>query len=325
MGGDPAVFGTPVSVFHAACRARVATRSHSMLASSTHDTKRSEDVRSRLAVLSEIPAAWAGFVRRAIERNQRHRRGPAPDRNAEYLLYQTLVGAWPLGTGRAVAYMEKASKEAKVHTSWIDPDSGYETALREFVEAVCGDEEFQAMLADFVGPLVGAGRVSSLAATLLKLTSPGVADTYQGGELWDLSLVDPDNRRPVDYATRRRLLEELSGMKVEDVQARADEGLPKLLVVTRALHARVAGDYVPLTVAGARAGHVVAFARGGRHATIVPRLVWGLAEAGGSGDTTVELPPGEWRNLFTGEDARGGPVAVGELAERFPVALLEAR
>src|SRR5262245_5744517 len=168
-----------------------------MLATSTHDTKRSEDVRARLDLLSEIPERWAGAVHRWSVRNSRHRPGDWPDRNAEYLFYQTLVGAWPIDSDRMTAYMAKATREAKAHTSWTSPNETYEHALRAFIESSMADRAFTSDLEAFVAPLIAAGRVNSLAQTLLKLTTPGIPDIYQGNELWDLSLVDPDNRRPV--------------------------------------------------------------------------------------------------------------------------------
>jgi (1->4)-alpha-D-glucan 1-alpha-D-glucosylmutase len=258
-----------------------------------------------------------------------------PDRNAEYLLFQTLVGAWPLSVERAVAYMEKASKEAKTRTSWVDADPEYDESLRTFVERVLADERFLADLGEFVEPLVEPGRVVSLAQQLLRLTSPGVPDTYQGTELWDLSLVDPDNRRPVDFDERRRLLESLGddGDEVDpsDVLARTDEGLPKLWLTRQALRLRrrrpelfgPEGAYEPLKAAGARGAHVVAFVRGGGAATVVPRLVVGLDGAGGWEDTTIDVPAGRWRNLLTGNAVDGGEVSLSALLARFPVALLE--
>ncbi|HET7488122.1 MAG TPA: malto-oligosyltrehalose synthase [Acidimicrobiales bacterium] len=330
VGGSPAEWGVSVAEFHHACAEAQAGWPTSMLATSTHDTKRSEDVRARLHLLSERPEEWAAAVRRWSAANDRHRSGPGlPDANAEYLLYQTLVGAWPLPGDRAVAYMEKASKEAKARTSWIDPDPGYDAALRAFVEGVLGDAAFLDDLAAFVAPLVGPGRVTSLAQAVLRLTAPGVPDTYQGTELWDLSLVDPDNRRPVDYETRRRLLDELPGLDAAALWERAGEGLPKLKVVTEALHLRrrrpeafgAGGAYQPLAASGPRAAHVVAFSRGGAVATVVPRLVLGLA--GDWGTTTVALPPGRWRNLLDGADVGGGEVALAGLLGAFPVALLE--
>src|SRR5262249_5405401 len=211
---------------------------HTMLALSTHDTKRSEDVRARISLLSEIPGEWMATVERWASVNAWHHTGRWPDANAEWLYYQTLVGAWPLSTERAIAYMEKAAKEAKAHTSWVDPVPDYDDALSHFVEATLADPQFTDDLKAFVAPLVEPGRVNAMAQKLVQPTAPGVPDLYQGSELWDLSLVDPDNRRPVDFDVRRRLLAELPSLSVEGVMARSDEGLPKLLVVHAALRAR---------------------------------------------------------------------------------------
>ncbi|MGH2820622.1 MAG: malto-oligosyltrehalose synthase, partial [Actinomycetota bacterium] len=178
VGGDPGRFGVGLEAFHDFCASLQSRHPGTLLATSTHDTKRSEDVRARLAVLSEMPDAWASAVARWSAANERHRRGGLPDRNTEYLLYQTLVGAWPLGTSRAVAYMEKACKEAKERTSWIDPDPAYDDALRAFVKAVCEDPGFGADVSRFVAPLIEPGRINSLAQTLIKLTAPGVPDLY---------------------------------------------------------------------------------------------------------------------------------------------------
>ncbi len=251
------------------------------------------------------------------------------------MLYQTLVGAWPLSVERAVAYVEKATREAKVHTSWIDPVADYDDAVRRFVEGVLGDAGFVADLEAFVVPLVEPGRTNALAAQLVKLTAPGVPDLYQGTEVEDLSLVDPDNRRPVDFAARARLLGELDGMGVDEVCRRSDEALPKLHLTRAALHLRRraperfgpgdAGAYEPLVARGDAGGHVVAFSRGARVATVVPRLVLGLARRGGWGDAAVELPPGSWSNLLTGASVAGGTVSLATLLGTFPVALLELR
>ena len=261
VGGDPGCFGRSIEELHRWC----AEHGDGMLATSTHDTKRSEDVRARLSLLSRVPDRWAEFARRWVSD------GPV-DRNTQYHLLQVLVGAWPLSVERAVAYMEKATKEAKVHTSWTDPDPAYDAAVRALVESWSGDAVFQSELTAFVEPLVEPGRVVSLAQALLKLTAPGVPDIYQGTELWDLSLVDPDNRRPVDFEERRRLLTD------------PDD---KLLVVTTALHARVRGEYEPLT-----GDNVVAFGRGGKHVTVVPLNVFR--------ETSFDLPSGEWRDLLPG-------------------------
>ena len=342
VGGDPGCFGTSPEAFHRAAAEAAERWPAAMLATSTHDTKRSEDVRARLALLSEIPAAWGAAVRRWTAHNERHRAGlPAgipdrPDRNMEYLFYQTLVGAWPLPADRAWTSMEKAAREAKAHTSWTHPDPVYEEALRAFVHAALADPAFTGDVAAFVAPLIAPGRVNSLGQTLLKLAAPGVPDVYQGSELWDLSLVDPDNRRPVDFALRRRLLAELrDGLLPEEILARADEGLPKLWLLRQGLALRrrlpgafhpVAGpgsSYQPLAARGARAGHCFAFARGAQGPAVVavlPRLVLGLG--GDWGETALELPAGRWRDELTGEERDGGPAAVADLLKRFPVALL---
>ncbi|MPY95448.1 MAG: malto-oligosyltrehalose synthase [Acidimicrobiia bacterium] len=360
VGGEPRHLGVAPERFHAHNH-RVAERwPATMTTTSTHDTKRSEDVRARLALLSEIPARWTEAVRNWVVHNAPKWGDQEPDRSIEHLLYQTLVGAHPLPRDRAVAYLAKAAREAKAHTSWLAADAEYEAALERFVEAVLADERFLADLHAFVEPLVAPGRVNSLAQLLLKLMSPGVPDLYQGTELWDDSLVDPDNRRPVDFAARRALLAELdrpaaaaaapsatdrpvtatSPVTPEAVLARAEEGLPKLWVVRHALAVRrdrpecfVPGaGYEGLAGVGSRAGHVVALARSPSGNTaaspvevagvvaVVPRLV--LSLAGDWADTTLDLPRGHWRDELTGTEHDGGPVALDVLLGRFPVALL---
>ncbi len=339
VGGDPGRFGLPLAEFHRECATAQERWPGTMTSVSTHDTKRSDDLRLRLHLLSEIPGRWSEAVRRWFAHNERHRQDGIPDPNTEYLLYQTLVGAWPLSAERAMAYMEKAAREAKAFTSWTRVDAAWEEALRGFIANVLADEVFTADLAAFVAPLIEPGRISSLAQTVIRLTAPGVPDTYQGSELWDLSLVDPDNRRPVDYDLRRRLLAELkAGLSPEEILARMDEGLPKLWVLHRALELRrrlpgafgggEAGRYEPLSVRGERAGHAVAFARGAvggdTVVTVAPRLVIGLGGKlqGDWSDTTVDLPPGIWHNELTGERIEAGEIRLHDLLSRFPVALL---
>lgn len=332
VGGAPDRFGlAQLGEFHEWAGSIQQHWPRTMLALSTHDTKRSEDVRARLYVLSEMPERWAATLREWTRRHESYRRGPArPDRNTEYLLYQTLVGAAPLSRERALAYMEKASREAKVHTSWTDPDPEYDEALRAFVESLYDDARFGAELEALVGDLVEPGRITSLAQKLVQLTAPGVPDVYQGSELWDLSLVDPDNRRPVDYALRRRLLDELPGLDTADIASRNEAGLPKLWVIRQALALRRAqpaaygpgGRYRPLYATGSAADHVVAFVRGEEAITVVPRLVFGLSERGGFQETRIELPPGRWRDVLSGRSHPGGEVGMDTLLESFPVALL---
>ncbi len=328
VGGNPHRFGVTAEEFHEACRATLADWPRTMTATSTHDTKRSGDVRARLHLLSETPDEWRDAVRRWSRNNERHRRDDSPSRNDEYLLYQTLVGAWPIEADRAVAYMIKAAREAKTQTKWIEPSESYESALEGFVRAVLEDDAFVSDLQGFVAPRVLPGRINGLAQVLLKLAAPGFPDTYQGTELWDLSLVDPDNRRPVDYEIRRRLLEELPRLSPEDVMARMDEGLPMLWLLHRGLHLRRRrpralgrdGAYTPLSAEGSKAAHVVAFSRGDEAMAVAPR--WPLRLAGDWAGTTLALPDGNWTHVLTGDSFRG-TVPLEELLRRFPVALLE--
>ncbi|MGH8713157.1 MAG: malto-oligosyltrehalose synthase, partial [Casimicrobiaceae bacterium] len=375
VGGDPRQFGVSVAAFHAAALERQRHWPGEMLATSTHDNKRSEDVRARLAVLSEMPAAWRLALRRWTRLNQRHetRRGEehAPDRNDQYLLYQTLLGIWPSPAPdaeglaalrqRVHAYMRKAVREAKVHSSWANPDEDYERALAAFIDGLLGRLESNAFLQEFLrlhAVVACCGLYNSLAQTLLKLASPGVPDIYQGNEVWDLSLVDPDNRRPVDYGQRRAMLKELKRSFGPDrphvAHARAlfesiDDGRLKMYLVWRALGLRARrpgvferGRYVALAVAGTHAAHVCAFARVHESitvVTVVPRLLLGLTARGtraplGStvwGDTRVRLPlPGSYRDVLTGAIRSSAPaaqatyLAVADLFDTLPVALLES-
>jgi (1->4)-alpha-D-glucan 1-alpha-D-glucosylmutase len=336
VGGDLARFGVGVAAFHAANADAHDRWPATMTALSTHDTKRSADVRARLALLSEIPDRWAEACGQWMAASAHHWAGSEPDGHAQHLLFQTLVGGWPLDADRALAYLAKATKEAKLRTSWTRPDSSYDAARDRYVAAVLADDALVAGIDAFVAPLVAPGRVNALAQVALQLTVPGVPDTYRGDELWDLSLVDPDNRRPVDFDRRRRLLAELAGdgLGPGELLARMDEGLPKLALVRAALGLRArrgeafgpgeAGAYVPLAFAGPAAAHGVGFTRGGSVAVVVPRLVLGLAAGGGWDTTTVTLPPGPWTDVVTGAAVAGGPVPVGDLLDAFPVAVLEA-
>jgi (1->4)-alpha-D-glucan 1-alpha-D-glucosylmutase len=365
VGGDPRRFGTSVAAFHRTNEERARRWPHAMLATSTHDSKRSEDVRARINVISEMPDEWRAHVGR-WSRVNRSRKGRvhgllAPDRNDEYLIYQTLLGVWPVGDEpdleglrqRLTAYMGKAVREAKVHTSWVNPNEPYERAVERFIAALLANPERNPFLKDFVPfcrRVIHAGARSSLSQTLLKITSPGVPDIYQGNELLDLSLVDPDNRRPVDYGVRRATLESLraaweqgghrAGL-ARGLTASVEDGRAKLHVTWRALDLRrrrpelfAHGDYRPLKAAGSHADHVVAFARAAAAdlaVVVAPRLWWRL-EAGRSGlsahelwgDTVLELPPA-WtgralENLLTGERVERFDLA--HLLASFPVALL---
>jgi (1->4)-alpha-D-glucan 1-alpha-D-glucosylmutase len=237
VGGDPSRFGLPVEEFHAACIEMSEHWPLSMTTLSTHDTKRSEDVRARLVLLSQCPTVWGEAVTRWTALAARHRRPAGPDPVTEQLVWQTLVGAWPIDADRLVAYLTKATREAKVHTSWLTPSPDFEAAVRDFAQAVLADDVITAEVSGFVEQLAPAWQVTALAQKLVQLTMPGVADTYQGCELVDLSLVDPDNRRPVDYARRIALLDVPDGSLDSD----------KLRLVQAALAVRERLDgYEPL-------------------------------------------------------------------------------
>jgi (1->4)-alpha-D-glucan 1-alpha-D-glucosylmutase len=327
VGGNPARFGVPVEQFHKWCSETQARQPFTMLCTSTHDTKRGEDVRSRINVLTEMTPTWTDAVKRWSAANAQYRTGDVPDRKTEYLLYQTLVGTWPISVERAVDYMRKATREGKERTSWVEPNTVYEEALEKFIAFVMGDAAFVTDLEAFLTPLLPAARANSLALVLLKLTAPGVPDLYQGTELWDLSLVDPDNRRPVDFDLRRRLLSEVTQLTPEQIMERTCEGLPKLWTVRQALRTRAAhpkcfgaeGTYSALWAAGPKAGSLVAFRRGEDVITVVPRLLIGAGSWEGS---SLELPPGVWENQFTGERIGEGKTDISALFSRFPLALL---
>lgn len=378
VGGYPQQFGISVDEFHRRNAERLQCWPHSMLATATHDTKRGEDVRARIDVLSEIPDEWRAALSRWSRLNAPKKSmvdgEPAPDRNDEYLLYQTLLGVWPFGNldarahdsvrERVVEYMTKATKEAKVHTSWINPNEDYDEAVAQFVRRCLSRQGRNAFLRDFLGlqrRVAYFGVYNSLSQVLLKLASPGVPDTYQGTELWDLSLVDPDNRRPVDFEIRRKYLDSLRRRAAElgddlvplaeELLANPGDGRIKMYVIYRVLNYRrdhaplfAEGEYLPLFAAGELANHVCAFARrrnGEEVIAVAPRLIVGLTQGTEQrpvgedvwGDTVLQLPDAvagtEYRNVLTGETMR----AIGENGQaslpmatvlaHFPVALLE--
>ena len=329
VGDDPGQFGRSVASFHEHEQQIAERWPRTMMTLSTHDTKRSADVRARIAILSEIPGEWESAVRRWSEHNDRYRSQGYPDRGLEYLAYQTLVGAWPIDEERLIQLLQKSAREAKVHTSWISPSAPYEDAITQFVRSVLGDAEFRSDLETFMGrnQVVPLGRVNTLVWHTLMLTAPGVPDISQGSELWDLSLVDPDNRRPVDFALRQALLTEVRNLDGPAVMARADDGAPKLWLLARLLALRAeradlftGSKYEPLAVAGAKAKHALAFCRGGL-AVIAPVLVAGLA--GAWADTMVELPRGRWRDALGGAIVDGGKaIEVTSLLSNFPLAVL---
>ncbi len=329
VGGAPEGNGTTLDEFHAYCARMQATHPKTMNTLTTHDTKRSEDVRARLAVLTEIPGQWRLALHRWSRRNRQFKTNRMPDRNTEYFLYQTLIGAWPICIDRIKAYMEKATREAKEQTSWTQPNKEFEDALKLFIERILASADFISDLEAFVAKVLLPGRVNSLAQTLIKCTAPGVPDTYQGSELWDLRLVDPDNRTPVDYELRQAMLAELeAGMSTEEIMGRMNSGMPKLWILYKALHLRrqkpqwfsAEAAYNPLTVEGPKGEHLIAFSRGDSVAVVAPR--WNVKLGSGFGSTTVELPQGNWSNVFTGETVNAGKTRAQQLFRRFPAALL---
>ncbi len=327
VGSDPARNGITAGQFHAYCTKMQATHPLTMTALATHDTKRSDDVRARLAVLTEIPDRFADAIERWSEHTEQYR-PEVIDHGTEYFYYQSLIGAWPIPVERIQAYMTKAMREAKEQTTWVANNKEYEDALNNFIAATLADAAFTAEVEQFVAGIREAGFVNSLAQMLVKHTAPGVPDLYQGTELWDFSLVDPDNRRPVDYELRRRLLKEMQRLSADQVLARMDEGLPKLWTIHHALRLRNQhpewfgrdADYRPLAVSGSRSHHALAYQRGDHVITLVPRLSHTLR--GDWADTSVELPHGRWANQLTGRAIDGGKQAVADLLRDFPVALL---
>jgi (1->4)-alpha-D-glucan 1-alpha-D-glucosylmutase len=333
VGGDPGSPGTRLEDFHTWCARAQARHPYGLLATSTHDTKRSEDVRARLSVLSEIPAVWAAAVDRWHDLNRRHHVAEFPDPETEWMFYQTLVGAWPLTSDRAMAFLEKAVREAKLHTSWDAPNQIYEGAVNHFASAALRSRRFLAEVGEMAERVRRPGWSNSLALKLMTLTAPGVPDLYQGSELWDLSLVDPDNRRPVDYQARAALLKEVQGADLGRLWAEGDErGLVKLAVAHRALAVRSRkplsfgegkrGAYSPLAARGPAAEHAVAFGRGADVVTVVTRWPLALQSEGGWRATSLALPPGHWADVLSGRPCQGD-VLMKDLLGPLPVALLE--
>jgi len=374
VGGSMQAFGIAPEVFHASNRDRLLNSPDALLALSTHDTKRSEDVRARLNVLSEMPSEWAGLVRRWQKSSAKLKvtlkdGRVAPDPNEEYLLYQTIAGAWPWQMNcpecrqsflqRIQDYASKALSESKVNLSWLNPDPEYQEAVHAFVQKLLmpgrdgRDTRFVQLLNTILPKLKFFGAINSLAQTVLKLTSPGVPDFYQGCELWDLSLVDPDNRRPVDYVTRARLLEEMKDLEAargaaavaEQAIANLPDGRIKLWVAHRTLCLRKQrpevfrkGSYVPLEITGDKREHALAYLRSHgdeQVLTVVPlfanTLMRGKTEmplAALWNDTAITLPDGgadQFKNIFTSESIsprEGNSLPLAEVFATFPVAVM---
>jgi (1->4)-alpha-D-glucan 1-alpha-D-glucosylmutase len=370
VGSSMEAFGIGAAEFHEGNRGRMQAEPDAMLATSTHDTKRSEDVRNRLNVLSEMTYMWPSYVRRWVRLNARHKRTledgrVAPSLNEEYFIYQTLAGVWPWGMvsaaeredflERILQYMTKALSEAKVNLSWTNPNPAYVDAVHAFIRNILmpdsrgREPRFVEMLGEILPSLKLFGAVNSLAQVVLKIASPGLPDFYQGTEMWDLSLVDPDNRRPVDYEVRRRALEEMQEKAMSrgelavchDVLERLGDGRVKLWTAHRALDLRnrmaetfQRGKYVPAEVTKDYAEHVIAFSRGSRVLAAVPRFAYTLMGgkarlplngAWGRGELVVpEMAGALLENVFTGERVAvgvDGRLALKAVFAEFPVAL----
>jgi len=367
VGGDPQRFGFSLKEFHAFNERRAGLWPHTLNATSTHDTKRGEDVRARINVLSEIPQEWARTVNawHKLNRSKKKKvRGfTVPDKNDEYFLYQTLIGAlpfdekeYPAFTERLKQYAVKAVREAKVHTAWLKPDTDYEEAFLSFVAEILQSSEDNPFLREFFPfqkKIAYYGIFNSLSQTLLKLTAPGVPDFYQGTELWDLNLVDPDNRRPVDFEKRIALLRGIKDKASTDMFrltrelcSRMQDGRIKLFLINRILRARQEycgvfqrGTYEPLEVGGQRKDHIIAFSR--YHdkqwaVTVAPRFFTALCNEGELpfgqqtwGDTSIALPensPTWWEDAITQRSIEGNEMLlVGDIIEYFPVALITSK
>jgi (1->4)-alpha-D-glucan 1-alpha-D-glucosylmutase len=331
VGADPDHPGRSAAEFHRFARRLADAWPATMTTLSTHDTKRQEDVRARLAALAESADAWTREVAYWHRRASDLSAGLPPDPPTEYLMWQTLVGAWPIDADRMMSYLSKAMREAKLGTSWSEPDAAYEAAALSFAGLALADSEISGRIAAFVAWIGPDAAVNSLGAKLVQLTMPGVPDVYQGCELAGLSLVDPDNRRPVDFDRRQQMLK-------SDLATTDGLDAAKLLVTSAALRLRrshpdwFAAGYQPLTATGAAGAHALAFCRGGQAITVATRLPGKLRRSGGWRDTALPLPPGRWLDVLSGteygssgrrrRDTDGGRVMLADLTRRLPVALL---
>jgi (1->4)-alpha-D-glucan 1-alpha-D-glucosylmutase len=349
VGSHPSHFGEPVEKFHEANADRQKSIPLTLLATSTHDTKISEDARARLFALAELPEEWELHLKQWKELNEsalsQVAGRSAPDRNEEYLLYQILLASWPLRVktadddfrGRIKAYFHKALAEAKQNTTWSYPNKHWEESCERFVDRILRDTAFLEAFIPFAERIAHRGMLYSLAQTVLKLTSPGVPDIYQGNEIWDFSLVDPDNRRPVDFEQRRTLLLGLNQRSPGELLMNWHDGAIKMHVIRSILRLRrekpglfTSGDYSPLTLTGKLAENVVAFTRqrdSGELLVVVPRRL-DASRAPQLGDswigTRLNIQPGRWKNIFTGGvvNTDKPEVALPQVFAHWPVAVL---
>ncbi len=328
VGSNPDCFGTSLESFYEKCEEVQRKWPRTLLATVTHDTKRSDDVRARLSILSEIPDRWKDVCRGWFAHNKKNHVENIIDANTEYVVYQTIIGAWPIEQKRLKTYMEKACREAKMYTSWTAPNEEYEQAVAHFIERILSDKTFIKSVQNFVQELLLPGRINSLSQLLIKCTAPGIPDIYQGSEVWDLTLVDPDNRRTVPFAKLQDLYKRLPNATTEQILAGMDKGLPKLWVLYKSLTIRSShldafgdtGSFRALYAEGSKKEHVVAYMRGEDVVVVTPRLLLGLQ--GEWKDTKITLAQGSWKHAFTDESIAGGDLYLKELFAHFPVALL---
>lgn len=319
VGADPAEFSIDVDEFHRRQQLRQAAFPFSLTTLSTHDTKRGEDVRARISVLAELPEEWERTL------NGLREAAPLGDGPLEQLLWEAIIGAWPASRERLHAYAEKASREAGNSTTWTKPAEGFEKLMHELVDSAFDDDVVIGLLNDLLAKITHAGWSNSLSAKLIQLAAPGVPDVYQGSELWEMSLVDPDNRRPVDFDLRRLYL---TAIDAGELPAVDESGAAKLLVTSRALrlrrdHPEAFSRYAPLPSYGEAARHAVVFDRGDVTA-VATRLPVGLWQGGGWGDTTIQLAGRPVVDVITGRHFDGGTMELATLLDRYPVALLAA-
>lgn len=329
VGGDPACFGTSLEKFHGFCENLQRRWPLTLTASTTHDTKRSQDARLRVSALSEFAEDWAVSVRAWSASARRYAEPGVPDPAIEYLIWQTLVAAHPISEQRLTTYLEKAIREAKLQTSWLSPNADYERGIAAFVRGVLGDAALLESIKKFVDRLLPVAFRSSLSETLIRLTACGVPDIYQGSESWDTRLTDPDNRGPVDFDELQRVLAFSQRASPEEAMARLEDGTAKMWLIHRVLAVRRQrpdwfgpdAEYEPIQARGAQAARIVAFQRGRRVVAVAPRLWSGLLEHG-MGDTMIDLPAGSFRNVLDRDARCQGSLDLSLLLKKFPVALL---
>jgi len=328
VGADPDRPGADLPEFHAFAARLAREWPATMTTLSTHDTKRQEDLRARLAVLAEAPQEWADAVTGWHARAVQLAGGSVADPDTEYLLWQTLVGTWPIHGNRLSTYLRKAMREAKTATSWLDPDTRYEAAVADLAGAILADETLARGIGAFVAAIAPDACANSLGAKLVQLTMPGVPDVYQGCELAGFALVDPDNRGRVDYARRRVMLDAARSTPEATGPAESSLDATKMLICARALRLRrehpdwFEGSYQALPASGPARDHAVAFSRAGQCVTVATRLPAGLRRRGGWRDTVLALPAGKWQDVLTAATYSGGDIALADLTTSLPVALL---